>query len=48
MSPWLGSDKKDDYFVGCGVIDFAGSGVVHMTGGVAALVGILFLGPRWR
>mmetsp|Transcript_63548 Transcript_63548/g.124779 ORF Transcript_63548/g.124779 Transcript_63548/m.124779 type:complete len:474 (+) Transcript_63548:171-1592(+) len=46
MSPWLGSDKKDDYFVGCGVIDFAGSGVVHLTGGVAAFVGIMFLGPR--
>ena len=45
-SPWLGSDNKDDYFMGCGVIDFAGSGVVHMTGGVAALVGATLLGPR--
>ena len=29
-----------------GVIDFAGSGVVHMTGGLMAIMGSYFLGPR--
>ena len=27
-------------------VDFAGSGVVHCCGGIAALMGALFIGPR--
>ncbi|MEP7049865.1 MAG: ammonium transporter [Pseudomonadota bacterium] len=42
---WL-SSLGVNYGLGHGHVDFAGSSVVHMTGGVAALVGAKMLGPR--
>lgn len=39
---WSGNGWLGDL----GFTDFAGSGVVHMTGGLAALAGVLVLGPR--
>jgi Amt family ammonium transporter len=35
-----------NFGLGHGHVDFAGSSVVHMTGGVCALAGVLVLGPR--
>ncbi|HKQ67736.1 MAG TPA: ammonium transporter [Polyangiaceae bacterium] len=42
---WL-SQLGKEFGLGHGHVDFAGSSVVHMTGGVAALVGAKMLGPR--
>jgi Amt family ammonium transporter len=42
---WLATLGKE-FGIGHGHVDFAGSSVVHMTGGVLALVGAFILGPR--
>jgi ammonium transporter, Amt family len=42
---WL-SQLGADFGLGHGQVDFAGSAVVHMTGGITALAGAMVLGPR--
>jgi Amt family ammonium transporter len=42
---WL-SQLGTNFHLGHGHVDFAGSSVVHMVGGVAALVGAKMMGPR--
>ncbi|MFA5902733.1 MAG: hypothetical protein WC836_02275, partial [Desulfobacula sp.] len=42
---WL-SQLGKNFGLGHGHVDFAGSSVVHMTGGFAALAGAIVLGPR--
>ncbi len=42
---WLAT-LGTNFGIGNGHIDFAGSSVVHMTGGVTALAGALVIGPR--
>ncbi|KAF5735274.1 hypothetical protein HS088_TW15G00775 [Tripterygium wilfordii] len=43
---WASPTRHDNLLFGSGVIDFAGSGVVHMVGGIAGLWGALIEGPR--
>jgi len=42
---WLAT-LGSNFGLGHGHVDFAGSSVVHMTGGVLALVGAIIIGPR--
>ncbi|KAG8372801.1 hypothetical protein BUALT_Bualt12G0104800 [Buddleja alternifolia] len=43
---WASATNMENLLFGSGVIDFAGSGVVHMVGGIAGLYGALIEGPR--
>jgi Amt family ammonium transporter len=42
---WLSAYSVDPLW-GSGLVDFAGSGVVHVTGGITALFATMVLGPR--
>ena len=42
MSPF----REKGLLFGCGALDLAGSGVIHVTGGLASLLGVALLGPR--
>lgn len=43
---WASAFAGENLLFGCGLLDFAGSGVVHMTGGLAALAAAYIVGPR--
>ena len=43
---WLGYWKLTERLFRSGMIDYAGSGVVHMVGGFAGMAGCVLLGPR--
>ncbi|KAK8672248.1 hypothetical protein V6N13_110621 [Hibiscus sabdariffa] len=43
---WASAFRTNKFLFDSGVIDFAGSGVIHIVGGVAGLWGALIEGPR--
>jgi len=43
---WASAFNAENPLFNSGVIDFAGAGVVHMTGGLSGLLGAFFVGPR--
>ena len=43
---WLNIYLKEEYGEEIKYKDFAGSGVVHMVGGMMALIGAIAVGPR--
>eukprot|EP00775_Hariotina_reticulata_P002904 gene2904-3192_t len=43
---WLSAFNTKTPLFGSGMIDFAGSGVVHMVGGLSGLMGCILVGPR--
>nr|UPE51609.1 AMT1.5 [Camellia sinensis] len=43
---WASASNTNHLLFGSGVIDFAGSGVIHMVGGIAGLYGAFIEGPR--
>lgn len=42
---WASAYKEKPLF-GSGAVDYAGSGIVHITGGLAALIACIIVGPR--
>lgn len=43
---WVWSGSSGAFLYNAGYRDFAGSSVVHMVGGILALLGAIFIGPR--